>query len=245
MSLTDDKQRRSNDREQELIRIAEVVIAKHGFMGLSIDKIAARFELSRPTIYQHFGNKADVLCAVATEVLEREWRACEHAIPHTTTPRERILTTIVAFSTVTRRYPSMIALSAVLHDRLMMKRVSVERRERLSALRAKIHAKAVGFVRDAIDAGDLPADSDPASVMLPLWAMMVGGSAVVADPLGDWRSRVERPDEAYYRGVHTLLNGLGWRPIVELDQVDGVTEPIDRRVREQIEAEFGHVQPDE
>ncbi len=243
MSVSEHRQKRSDDRERELIRIAERVIAEHGCLGLSIDKIAARFEYSRPTIYQHFSNKADVLCAVATEVLEREWRACEHAIPLATNPRERILTTIIAFSTVTRHYPSFIALSAVFHDRLMMERVSMERRERLTALRAKIHAKAIRFVQEAIDAGNLPDSTDPMSVVLPIWTMMVGGSAVVADPLGDWHSRMEHPDEVCYRGLHTLLNGLGWQPIVSMEHADGTTEAIARRVLAQIESEFEHVQP--
>lgn len=241
MSETDGRQRRFDEREGELIRIAEQVIAEHGCSGLSIDKIAARFEYSRPTIYQHFSNKADVLCAVATEVLYREWRACHHAIPLAVNSRERILTTAIAYSKVARAYPSSIALNAVHHDQLMMERVSENRRARLIEIREKIHAKASGFVQQAIDDGDLPDGAVTAHVLLPIWTMMMGGAAVVADPLGVWHTRTEDPERVYFRGLHALLNGIGWEPLVVADSAEHSTETIADRVKEWIASECDHI----
>ncbi len=238
MSEIDSRNKRFEERDQELIRIAELVIAEHGVHGLSIDKIAARFDYSRPTIYQHFGNKADVVCAVATEVLRRQWRASEYAIARAQNSRERIAAVVVAFSAVSRYCPSLTALSVILHDRVMIEQVGEKRLERLTSLRRDGYERASEIVLEAMEAGDLPRHEDVASVILPVWAFMVGSSAAFADSLSDWRERTDDLVLSFYRGLQALLNGVGWQPIQTPEVALAAKAKIAGWVNEQIEADF-------
>jgi AcrR family transcriptional regulator len=57
-------------RREQLIAIARGVFADRGFDGASVEEIAARAEVSKPVVYEHFGGK-EGLCAV---VVDREVR---------------------------------------------------------------------------------------------------------------------------------------------------------------------------
>lgn len=54
----------SAERREQLIDIARAVFAERGFEGASIEEIAARAEVSKPIIYEHFGGKEGLYAVV-------------------------------------------------------------------------------------------------------------------------------------------------------------------------------------
>jgi AcrR family transcriptional regulator len=58
------------ERREQLIVIARTAFAERGFDGVSVEEIAARAEVSKPVVYEHFGGK-DGLYSV---VVDREVR---------------------------------------------------------------------------------------------------------------------------------------------------------------------------
>ena len=53
-----------SERREQLIEIARTVFAERGFDGASVEEIAARAEVSKPVVYEHFGGKEGVYAVV-------------------------------------------------------------------------------------------------------------------------------------------------------------------------------------
>jgi AcrR family transcriptional regulator len=52
------------ERREQLIEIARGLFAERGFDGASVEEIAARAEVSKPVVYEHFGGKEGVYAVV-------------------------------------------------------------------------------------------------------------------------------------------------------------------------------------
>jgi AcrR family transcriptional regulator len=59
------------ERREQLIEIARRLFAERGFDGTSIEEIAARAEVSKPVVYEHFGGKEGLYAVV----VDREVRS--------------------------------------------------------------------------------------------------------------------------------------------------------------------------
>ena len=59
------------ERREQLIEISRALFAERGFDGTSIEEIAARAEVSKPVVYEHFGGKEGLYAVV----VDREVRS--------------------------------------------------------------------------------------------------------------------------------------------------------------------------
>jgi AcrR family transcriptional regulator len=76
--MTEPKQRRSGrvrmtsaERREQLIAISRGLFAQKGYEGTSVEEIAARAEVSKPVVYEHFGGKEGLYAVV----VDREVRS--------------------------------------------------------------------------------------------------------------------------------------------------------------------------
>ncbi len=61
----------SAERREQLITIARALFAQKGYEGSSVEEIAARAEVSKPVVYEHFGGKEGLYAVV----VDREVRS--------------------------------------------------------------------------------------------------------------------------------------------------------------------------
>jgi AcrR family transcriptional regulator len=59
------------ERREQLIAIARGLFAERGFDGTSIEEIAARAEVSKPVVYEHFGGKEGLYAVVVDREVRR------------------------------------------------------------------------------------------------------------------------------------------------------------------------------
>lgn len=52
------------ERREQLIEIARSLFAERGFDGTSVEEVAARAEVSKPVVYEHFGGKEGLYAVV-------------------------------------------------------------------------------------------------------------------------------------------------------------------------------------
>jgi AcrR family transcriptional regulator len=64
------------ERRAQLLDISRQLFAERGFEGTSIEEIAARAEVSKPVVYEHFGGKEGIYAVV----VDREVRALTEAL---------------------------------------------------------------------------------------------------------------------------------------------------------------------
>ena len=54
------RERRKQLLREEILEIAQSLIAEHGYAAMSMDELAARVGISKPTLYGHFSSKEEV-----------------------------------------------------------------------------------------------------------------------------------------------------------------------------------------
>jgi len=77
-------------REQQLLDVAEEQFAVHGYGGASIEVIARLAGVSRPIIYDHFGDKEGVYLACLRRARGELEEMILAAVAGATTPREMV-----------------------------------------------------------------------------------------------------------------------------------------------------------
>ena len=59
------------ERREQLIEISRALFAERGYDGTSIEEIAARAEVSKPVVYEHFGGKEGIYAVVVDREVRR------------------------------------------------------------------------------------------------------------------------------------------------------------------------------
>src|SRR5689334_21189622 len=59
------------ERREQLIAISRALFAQRGFDGTSIEEVAARAEVSKPVVYEHFGGKEGLYAVVVYREVRR------------------------------------------------------------------------------------------------------------------------------------------------------------------------------
>ncbi|WP_397475016.1 TetR/AcrR family transcriptional regulator [Pusillimonas sp.] len=67
----DGRKRRSNEKRIAVLQAAAEVFKEEGFVGASMDVIAARAEVSKPTVYRYFDTKEQLFDAILDDVANR------------------------------------------------------------------------------------------------------------------------------------------------------------------------------
>ena len=76
-------------RRAQLIEIGREVFAERGFGATSVEEIAARANVSKPILYDHFGGKEGLYAAVVDRELEYILKVIVEAVA-TGSPRARL-----------------------------------------------------------------------------------------------------------------------------------------------------------
>lgn len=64
------KERMRQQREEEIIRTAAQMIRERGYAELNMDELAEAVGVAKPTLYQHFKSKEDLVAQVIVEAME-------------------------------------------------------------------------------------------------------------------------------------------------------------------------------
>jgi len=91
-------------RRAQLIEIARVVFARHGYEATSVEEIAKRAKVSKPIIYEHFGGKEGLYAVLVDREMDYVVKLISEAIA-SGTPRQRVERAALAFLTYVRDQP--------------------------------------------------------------------------------------------------------------------------------------------
>lgn len=212
------KQREIAERERLILDTAAGMVAERGYLGLTMDRIADATEYSKGTIYQHFGNKEEILAALAIETSERRVALFEKATTFRGRARERMAAIGVADDLFVKLYPLHHRCETVIGAHSIRDKASPERIHRLEDCEFKCMSVVLGLVGDAIAAGDLDVDEGdehmPQRIVLGLWSMASGYQQLtsIADNPIETKLGFEEPVQALFSCYDRFLDGFGWRP---------------------------------
>ena len=163
------------------------MLVEVGYLGLSMDAIAAALEYSKGTIYNHFSCKEEIIIALAVETMEKRASMFEKAAALAGTPRDRIIAIGIAAELFVRIYPSHFHVEQLIRSFSIWEKTSVKRRQTMRLCESRCMGIALGVIRDAIAQQhlQLPASSPPENIAFALWSLTHGAHSIIAtsDPL--------------------------------------------------------------
>jgi len=195
------RERRRQMLRDEILSAAQSLLAARGYAALSMEELAGRAGISKPTLYAHFPAKEDVVASLAGRVLDDIMGGVEPA-DSAASPLERL---VVLLQAIVR---AQIERSAGAMQLQMPEIVAIlASRPELRERAARLDQLVIALVRAAGDAGEL----DPA-VDLPSAARIF--SALTCVPHVGRLSAAGDPDpEVLVAAVGALLRrGLAAPP---------------------------------
>lgn len=171
------------ERREQILDATKALVGERGFHGISIDAVARRSEITRPVVYSHFDDLADLLRAMVDREGARAVKQLMALIPKetdTADPASMLMGSLRAF------------LEAVSDDPVTWRLVLVAAegtpevlRERAIQIRAAVTDQLAAVVPQALAGGTSEASRDPELTALTLQAVAEEAARLL----------LERPDE--------------------------------------------------
>lgn len=223
MQTLSPKQREIKDREGRILTIARQMLVEGGYLGLSMDAIAATLEYSKGTIYNHFSCKEEIIIALAIETMDKRTELFAQAASLSLPPRQRLAGIGSAAELFVRLYPDHFGVEQLIRSASIWDKTSEKRRLSMHAAESRCMEIVAGIVRDGIAQGDLslPDDMSPESLVFGLWSQTFGAYSIIATSDGLQDHGVTDPYHAVRKNINMTLDGYGWTPLAtEFDYID-------------------------
>ncbi len=209
------KQQEIRDREQTILDLAQEMLLKRGYLGLTMDRIADQVGVSKGTVYLHFANKEDLLAALAARSSTMRAELFERAATFRGTSRERMGAIGLAAELFFTLYPHHEQAERADKASAFSDKITPERTATLESSLFRCFGAATGIVRDAVAAGDLSLRQDQSveQVCVGLWNLYMG--AFLMKDLETFIDvpAVTNPMPLLFANAQALLDGFGWGPL--------------------------------
>ncbi len=162
------RERRRQMLRDEILEAAQQLISDQGYAAVSMEELAARVGISKPTLYNQFSNKEQLVVAMANQVMERLLPLVDDDGAPGRSPMDRLCDLLLAAvqMQLDRRVTAMqLWMPEVVH---MLK----EHQEALDQI-CKIDAVVVNLVRKALASGEIIPLLDEFSVVRIFYALFL------------------------------------------------------------------------
>ncbi|MCG8448873.1 MAG: TetR/AcrR family transcriptional regulator [Pirellulales bacterium] len=208
------KEREKQQREGKILELARTMLREGGYLGLSMDRIAAEMEYSKGTIYQHFCNKEEIILALANEALETRMQMFEKAATWPGSSRERMAAIGAAAEEFVERYPQHFAVEQIVRSSSIWEKTSQQRRDFMHSCEGRCMQIVSGVVRDGLAHGDLQLAEGrtPEDVVFGLWSLNFGAYTIMTSSESLSENGIADPVAALRHSQNQMLDGYQWRP---------------------------------
>ncbi len=234
MATASRKQREIRQRELLILDTARRMLLEKGYIGLSMDRIAAEIEYSKGTIYQHFTCKEDLVAALAVQTMTVRRGMFEAAASISGRTRERMTAVGVADQLFAEIEPDHARVEQLLKEVSIWDKASAERRNAALSYETSCMSVVAGVVRDGVAAGDLAmSDGEIEQLVFGLWSLAWGARSIMAASLAIEKFGISEPEAALTANYQVLLDGYQWRPLsTEWDYVATAERIRDELIRQ-------------
>lgn len=175
MALPTRREREKENRRREVLRTGLSLFSERGYANVTMDQIALKAELTKPTLYQYFDNKADLYSTIILELgfdfVESSLKSCLR--PEGNPPEEfaRIRATFRELCLGAPRKIFLLYLS-LSHEEIAREIPETT----LKKMRARLRS-CLGVVEDVFERGVAQKQFtplNPTEATQALWAMCIG-----------------------------------------------------------------------
>lgn len=173
------RERRRQMLREEILEATHQLLTERGYAAMSMDELAARVGVSKPTLYNQFPTKEDLIAAMATQLIERMLAMV--AGERSASPLERLsrfLHTSVRLQVEHRTSTMQLWLPEIVD--------LLERHPHSRACLMRIDETIVATFHEAIRAGEIDPGADVPSLVRVYYALSltpsVGRLSIVDEP---------------------------------------------------------------
>ena len=208
------KQREIQDREVRILKVARRMLVDGGYLGLSMDAIAAELEYSKGTIYNHFPCKEEIIIALAIQTMDKRTDMFQRAASLQADSRQRLSAIGVASELFVRLYPDHFSVEQLIRAASIWDKTSGKRQQTMHLAESRCMSIAAGVVRDGTARGDLelPEGMSPEGLVFGLWSLTFGAYSIIATSDGLQDHGLLDPYRTIRQQMNLTLDGYGWTP---------------------------------
>lgn len=202
-------------RERYILSVARELLKQYGYTGLTIERVAEASEYSRPTIYQHFSSKEEVIMGIAIESAQERAEAFAMVRDFDARPREKLYLMGYLLS---KLYPQHLESEIVFYVTDVRGRTSPARQRVLAEREHEAFQIAVDVINEAANKGDfsMPPNMRAENIAFILWSLYLGGFAIsnlskAGLPLENFA--IDKYIGSVNFGGDLILDALNWRPL--------------------------------
>jgi AcrR family transcriptional regulator len=152
----------------EILAASQILIAERGYAAMSMDDLAARVGVSKPTLYSQFSTKEELVMAMATQVMERLFSVVEDDGAPGRSALDK-LADLLRAGVQAQLDRSFTAMQLWMPEIVHMLKGHKEHMEEI----CKIDAVVVDLVRQAISDGEIDPQLDSPSVVRIFYALFM------------------------------------------------------------------------
>ena len=230
------RRREREARERDILQAAQELMAEEGYLGLTMDQVAKAVGYSKPTVYEHFRTKEDLVMAVCTYSFQVRADMFEAAARRQAPPRALIHALGVADRVYWLDHPIHESTASLVMTPSILEKTSEERRNGFLDVKRRAFEHTVAIVRAGIAAQDLDADHDPREVTLALWSLSIGVQSFARGGHMLPAVGITEPAQALRRAQLRYLDGIGWAPLTEAWDYDSFEAGVERELHELFDA---------
>lgn len=207
--------RLKQQREQQLLQLAQQILQQEGFAGLTMDRLTAASEVSKGTIYNHFCSKEDLITALSVDSLQRQLLLFQQALSFSGHSRERALALHYAYFLFSTTEPTLFLCLLSATTPAVVEKSSASRLAQRQALEQQLLGYCQQVIQQALseNAISLPGGRCIEELTYLQWALAFGGNALYrpTQQMGFFQGLAQQ--QLMLSGVNLLLDGLGWQPL--------------------------------
>jgi len=189
----------ARQRREQLIVVAKALFAEKGFDGTSVEEIAARADVSKPVVYEHFGGKEGLYAVIVDREVEALLGALSGSLAGKAHPRQLVERAALALLGYIEESPDGFRI-------LVRDSPVAQAGGTFSSLLGDVSAQVEGLLGDQFSRRGL----DPLAA--PFYAQMLVGQVALA---GQHWAEVREPEKNV---VAAHLVNLAWNGLSGLER---------------------------
>lgn len=220
MEVLTRKQREIQERESQILALARPILVAEGYQSLSMDRLAAKMEYAKGTLYNHFPNKEEIVAALAIESIDLRRKMFEKAAMLGYKSRVRMTAIGCACDLYARSCGEHFAVEQMLRNSVIWQKSSKKRQNIIRQCELRCMSIVAGVVRDAIASGDLslPDNMGAEEFVFGFWSLTYGSHALIGSSPSLPDVGVADPVRSIRYHGWTLMNGYGWQPLLSFEE---------------------------
>jgi len=185
MGIKDRREREKLDRRNAILTAAQDIFWEKGYEA-TMDEIADKVELSKPTLYLYFKNKDDLYASIALDGFETLKETFRQVVESGLGVEDKVRAMYRGFITFTMEHKQVSRITEFVLSETGRKSVSEELSERMNRDISDLLGYAASVIQEGMDEGVFDDSEDPLVVSIIVWRSILGLiSLAIEDALAD------------------------------------------------------------